>query len=608
MELELTSTIGYSGNVQGGLQCHPDGEHLVFTLGCNVVIESIDGAKNQSFLRGHNDLITCMTVSPCGRYVASGQQSNSVAEADVVVWDYQTRSEMHRFSLHKQHVQSLAFSDDGEYLVTLGGIDDGTVALWSVTEGKVLSGMCSGDSRSGEAVVIKFVPGVPGRFMTGGSNTLRLWSFEPGVHKLQVKDCNLGSLRRRVTCITYIGDFAYCGTDTGDALVVAVKTGLLKSVGPEKKKFSLGIKSLVALGNGDLLIGAGDGSVVQVNPARWNKPKQTCTLDGACLSLALRSDGQEFFVGSSKSNMYHFELLDFASSVRVAAHASSVNDICFPAESSELYGTCSNGEIRIWHTTEDRELLRISYPGAVCQCMAFTASGDAIISGWDDAVIRVYLPQSGRLAFETRNANGKGVTALASSNDGERVLSGGGDGQLRVWEFVPGGLNLVQTLKEHNSKITAIHVTASDRECITSSVDGTCIVWDLKKYIRNTIVFQSTLFTQVRYFPDESQFLTVGTDRKVGYWEVFDGSLIRELHAAEVGSLTTVSIAPDGSKFLVGGTDKLLKLYDYKEGVRTHVGIGHSGSVTRAVISPAQDFIISGSADGAIYRWAYPKD
>ena len=42
------------------------------------------------------------------------------------------------------------------------------------------------------------------------------------------------------------------------------------------------------------------------------------------------------------------------------------------------------------------------------------------------------MPQSGKLKFEINNAHNKGVTALAFTNDCTRIISGGGDGQVRV--------------------------------------------------------------------------------------------------------------------------------------------------------------------------------
>lgn len=60
-------------------------------------------------------------------------------------------------------------------------------------------------------------------------------------------------------------------------------------------------------------------------------------------------------------------------------------------------------------------------------------------------------------------------------------------------------------------------------------------------------------------------------------------------------------------KSLSGGDDKLLKLWHYSDGEVTHVGVGHSGSITNVRICPNSRCIVSTSADGAILRWRYPQ-
>lgn len=263
--------------------------------------------------------------------------------------------------------------------------------------------------------------------------------------------------------------------------------------------------------------------------------------------------------------------------------------------------------------------------------------GHSILTGWDDGVIRAFTPETGKLKYEIINAHNKGVTAIAPTHDSNRIISGGGDGQVRIWQIGRQTQKLVENMKEHKGRVTSIKVKSNGLECVTSSVDGTCIIWDLNRFVRSQILFANTLFSQVLYRPDEAQVLTTGTDRKAGYWEVFDGSLIREMEISASGSVNGLDISPDGKHFVSGGTDKLLKvcwgrgggrvlfqsthspspplpfrssnaqIFSYAEGENTHVGLGHSGDINCIAICPNQKYIVSVSSDGAIFCWHYPE-
>ena len=90
---------------------------------------------------------------------------------------------------------------------------------------------------------------------------------------------------------------------------------------------------------------------------------------------------------------------------------------------------------------------------------------------------------------------------------------------------------------------------------------------------------------------------------KIGYWESFDGSLIRELEASQSDAINGLDISSDGSFFVIGGNDKLIKVYRYEEGDVSFVGKGHSADITKVKLSPNNKVIVSVSADGAIFQW-----
>ena len=52
-----------------------------------------------------------------------------------------------------------------------------------------------------------------------------------------------------------------------------------------------------------------------------------------------------------------------------------------------------------------------------------------MVSGWSDGKIRAFGPQSGKLLYTINDAHHKGVTALATSADSGRLISGGGEGE-----------------------------------------------------------------------------------------------------------------------------------------------------------------------------------
>jgi len=603
-ELELQAVIGFKGTVPSGLILHPDQEHLIFPLGCTVVLRNLL-RKTQSFLQGHDNHVNCITVSPSGKLLASGQKTFMGFPADIIIWDFQERRELHRLCLHKVAVTSLSFSMNETYLATLGGQDDNSLVIWEVERGQAI---CGTPAATDTAHCVRFCNNSEFSLVSGGNYHVTKWEFDLANKKLRPTSVNLGQMKRVTTSILIDKEdrYAYCGTSTGDILQVALDRGLFKAGFP-KKCFSLGVTCTAMLGNGDMLVGTGDGTVARVDTQTLKITSQ-CQVLGGVTSIALTRDSSHFFCGTTLSNIYWTDTTSLTAELRNTCHHERINHVAFPAGFSEVFATCSITDIRIWNASTRQELLRIQVPNMECYCLDFMGDGRSIVSGWSDGKIRAFLPQSGKLSYVINDAHKNGVTSLATTTDCGRIISGGMEGEVRVWRIGQQTQTMDASLKEHRNRVWCIKLKQDDSQAVSASADGSCIIWDLATKTRSLCLFESTLFKSIVYHPDESQLLTTGSDRKIGYWDTFDGQAIRMLEASDEGELTSLCISKSGSHYVSGGEERLLKLWEYDEGVCKNIGVGHSGAISCCAISPDQQFIVSCGSEGAIMIWTMPED
>jgi WD40 repeat protein len=364
----------------------------------------------------------------------------------------------------------------------------------------------------------------------------------------------------------------YCGTQTGDLLEVTLQRALFQRSAP-KSPLPQGITCTAILPDGDILIGTGEGTIARIGTSNL-KIKAQCAVLGGVTSITLTQDGTHFFCGTSMANIYWVDVDSLSAELRNTCHHERVNQVAFPSGYSEVFCTCSITDIRVWNANTRQELLRIQVPNMECYSLEFMRDGRSIVSGWSDGKVRAFLPQSGKLLYVINDAHKNGVTALAVTSDCGRIVSGGMEGEVRVWKIGRQTQTMDASLKEHRGRVWCIIVNGSDGLAVSASADGSCIIWDLKTKTRSLCLFESTMFKHIVYHPDESQLLTTGSDRKVAYWDTFDGQAIRVLEASEEGEVTTLSISKSGSHYVSGGEERLLKLWDYDEGVCKYIGVG----------------------------------
>lgn len=178
------------------------------------------------------------------------------------------------------------------------------------------------------------------------------------------------------------------------------------------------------------------------------------TVLGGVTSLALASDGKTFYCGTSSCNVYRVDYGALAPHLLWSCHHERINDVVFPAGYSKLFATASVGFVCVWNAETGEELLRISVPNVEALCLFIPQDGKSIVSGWSDGKVRAFTPQTGKLLWVINDAHTKAVTALTMSSDGTRLVTGGADGQLRVWRLGRDSQQMIVSMKEHKGTET----------------------------------------------------------------------------------------------------------------------------------------------------------
>ncbi|XP_057661479.1 cilia- and flagella-associated protein 52 [Diorhabda carinulata] len=643
-ELSVEAIIGFDGGNTNSLVTHPDGKHIVYALGNKVAIMEW-ATKKQQFLVGHTNIVSCVALSRSGKFIASGQINHIGFRAKMIVWDFEKKEILSEHEHHKVRVEALVFSSNDKYVISLGGRDCGSAVVWDTEAHQVI---CGNQVAKGVAGEVSFVNSMTTRapcFLTVGDNHLAVWVINHKARSMVEFNLKMTKLKRYILCaeINERDEVCFCGTTTGDVLKVRLYfhndidileptkqpsiIGCFAKISKKKLPrgvvdlYQNGIRAIKLLVGGKLVIGDGDGNIELVE--EFIKPNHKFDVNikmpsipalkvhkathvNSAVSAIQLMDEENILVGTHNSEIFTINLTEFKARLVVTCHTSTIHDIAFPQNYSEVFATAGSHDIRVWSMRTMQEFLRIRVQNFTCSSVVFSYDGKSILSGWSDGVIRSFTPLTGRLIFAILNAHNKGVSALTTTSHGKTLISGGCEGQVRLWEISPFKQQLTCTLKEHKGPVSAIDVNKFDNEAASASTDGTVIIWDLQRQRRRQILFANTLFMCVRYFPSGVQILTGGSDRKLSYWEVLDGSLVRELEGSPTGTINTLDISPDGEYFVSGGNDQIIKLWTYQEGITTHIGVGHTGVITASCFSADGKYLVTCDASGCIFIWNMP--
>jgi WD40 repeat protein len=252
-----------------------------------------------------------------------------------------------------------------------------------------------------------------------------------------------------------------------------------------------------------------------------------------------------------------------------------------------------------------RSTLKIIQTPDKVTSVAFSPDGHRIVSGGNDATLRLWDAGTGQPIGAPLAGHTDWVTSVAFSPDGHRIVSGSKDRTLRLWDAGT-GQPIGAPLAGHTDLITSVAFSPDGHRIISGGNDATLRLWDAGtgQPIGAPLTGHTSTVTSVAFSPDGHRIVSGSVDHTVRLWNADTGQPVGQPLAGHRGYVTSVAFSPDGHRIVSGSDDNTLRLWD--AGTGQPVGaplIGHSNWVTSVAFSPDGHRIVSGSLDQMVRLW-----
>ena len=231
--------------------------------------------------------------------------------------------------------------------------------------------------------------------------------------------------------------------------------------------------------------------------------------------------------------------------------------------------------------------------------VGFSPDGGRVVSGGVDGLVRVWDLATGVQVRELAGHEG-GVTSVGISPDGGRVVSGGVDGLVRVWDLATGVQ--VRELAGHEGGVTSVGISPDGGRVVSGGVDGSVRVWDVAREEQLLdFVGHRGRVNSVEFSWDGDRVAS-GGDGSVRVWDAVGGMALHTIfgHGREV---TATALSPDGARIASGSRDGGLRIWETGTEAQLLGQLGHSGGVSAVAFSPDGRRVLTGGFDGVVRVW-----
>ena len=215
----------------------------------------------------------------------------------------------------------------------------------------------------------------------------------------------------------------------------------------------------------------------------------------------------------------------------------------------------------LWDATTGQELQRFGPIDNPITAIAISDDSQKIATGSDDGIVRIWDRSTGQINLELLGHDPM-VRSVKFVPTHHWVTSAGIDASIRVWDL--DSATEIRCMKGHVGGIESIDCSSDGKWIVSGSKDTTVRIWNIET-AEEINRFDGHLFhvTSVCFSPDDRMVLSGSFDRTMRLWDIASGEEI-SLFIGQTNGINSVSFSPDGKKVASGAIDKATRIWELR--------------------------------------------